>query len=91
MESPINILSQLIETISTSLGVDKIGEHIENRKNFKIKRKTDSKEKDDSDNNEDEDYVAVDGSSVYPRCSQSKEHVCSHAGDDICNNQFFSI
>ena len=89
LESPTDIISQLIETISTSLGIDHISESILPKKNLKVKHhkshnRNDKGEEDNEDDDDDENYVAIEGSSIYPQCSGSNGHICDHDGDEIC-------
>ena len=87
-ESPTDMISQLIQTISTSLGIDHISESILPKKNIKVKHKKSNKRNDkgdgDNEGDEEEDYVAIEGSSIYPKCSGSIGHVCDNDGDEIC-------
>ena len=89
LDSPTDIISQLIETISTSLGIDHISESILPKKNLKVKHhkshNRNDKGAEDNEDDDDENYVAIEGSSIYPKCSGSKNgHICNHDGDEIC-------
>jgi len=87
LESPTDIISQLIETISTSLGIDHISESILPKKNLKVKHhkshNRNDKGEEDNEDDDDENYVAIEGSSIYPQCSGSNGHICDHDGDEI--------
>jgi len=77
-DSPIDILTQLIGSITDSIG---IGEFIKGAdgKGFKKKFK-DTKRIDDDD---EDDYKAALTSSVYPQCSGDKAHVCRFSNEEI--------
>jgi len=80
-QSPKDLISQLIGSITTSLGIDiDSGEDSISKKNLKVKKN--KKYKNNSD--DDEDYQAISGTSVYPHCNNnSKPHICTNSGDEI--------
>ena len=100
-QSPKDLISQLIGSITTSLGVNSqfhkfvfesyflgididSGEDSISKKNLKVKKN--KKYKNNSD--DDEDYQAISGTSVYPHCNNnSKSHICTTLGDEICKFQ----
>lgn len=72
-ESPIDILTQLIGSLTNSIGIGEFIKVSDSKGSKKNKRIDDS----------DDDYKVVHTNSVYPQCSGKLESVCRHSNEQI--------